>query len=95
MNNFPGQALNFVVIVKEIENEQVTDFGFNKTGLTDKSEKYKKGIIVSMGVSCPQDDVHTVKVGDTILYDGYKTSPLSVEGEEYKTLMYSDMVMSF
>lgn len=95
MNKFPGQALNFVVIVKEIENEQITDFGFDTTSLVDKNQKYKKGLVVSMGVSCPHDEVHTVKVGDTILYDGYKTSPLSVEGEEYKTLMYSDMVMSF
>jgi len=112
---FSGQALNYVIILKEVENENETDFGFDKSGLVDKNEKYKRGVVVSMGAMCPKDEKmtfrqilkklisldfdfkkpKTIKVSDTILYDGYKSSPLSVDGEEYKTIMYADMVMSF
>ena len=89
---FKGQALNYVVIVREIENSNTTDFGFDKSNLVDKNEKHKKGIIVSIGPSCNAGDI---KVGSEVLYDGYKVSPLSLDGIEYKTLMFGDLVMAF
>ena len=88
---FIGQALNYVIIVKEVENTNVTDFGFDVSNLSDKNEKYKKGIIVSVGESCPKEGII---LGDVVLYDGYKTSPLTLNGEEFKTMLYGDLVMS-
>jgi len=88
------QALNHIVIIQEVENKNETSFGFDKSGIVDKNEKYKKGQIISLGVDCPVDEIHTIKEGDFVLYDSYKTSPLSIGGVEYKTLYYNDLVCS-
>ena len=91
---FPGKALNYIVVIKEIENENVTDYGFDVSNLVDKNQKYAKGIIVSMGENCKRED-NGINEGAEVLYDKYKSSPLSVGGIEYKTLMFGDLVMAF
>jgi co-chaperonin GroES (HSP10) len=88
------QALNYIVILEGVENKNVTDFGFDKSGLVDKNEKYKRAVIKSMGPDCPRDETHTIKEGDTVLYDSYKASPLSLDGEQYFTLFYADLVVA-
>jgi len=92
IDNFSGNALNFVVIVHEIANKNVTEGGLDMTGLTDKNEKYRKGIVISIGADCPKD---FIKVGDEVLYDNYKTSELTLNAVAYKTLFFSDLTMVF
>jgi len=92
IESFNGNALNFVVIVHEIANENVTEGGLDMTGLTDKNEKFRKGIVVSIGADCPKD---FIKVGDEVLYDNYKTSELTLNAVNFKCLMFSDLTMVF
>lgn len=87
---FSGRALNFVVVLKEIENVNETASGLNISSSVDKNEKYRKGIVVSIGSECPKDDV---KLGDTVIYDKFKANPLTREAIEYITLFYADLVL--
>ena len=87
---FKGRALNFVVVLKEIENVNETSSGLDISSSVDKNEKYRKGIVVSIGTECPKDDV---KLGDTVIYDKYKANPLTRDAVEYTTLFYSDLVL--
>ena len=90
VEKFSGKALNFVVVLKEIANVNETDSGLDISSSVDKNEKYRKGIVVSIGTECPKDDV---KLGDTVIYDKYKANPLTRDAVEYTTLFYSDLVL--
>lgn len=94
VNKFQGQARNFIIIVKEIPNENVIAGKFDTSSAVDKNEKYRKGIVVSVGDQCPKDE-DSVKVGDTILFDSYKGSPLTLNAIQYQNLFYSDIIYSF
>jgi co-chaperonin GroES (HSP10) len=83
-----AQALNFVVIIKEIENVNITESNLDLSLSVNKNEKYRRAIVVSIGTECPKD---FVKVGDEILFDLFKTSDLTLNGTEFKTLYYSDL----
>ena len=90
VEKFSGVALNFVVVLKEIENKNTTENGLDVSLNVDKNEKYRKGIVVSIGTECPKDDV---KLGNVVIYDKYKSSPLTRDAIEYVTLYYADLVL--
>ena len=87
--NFKGRALNFVVVLKEIENVNETSSGLNISSSVDKNEKYRKAIVVSIGTECPKDGI---QLGDTVMYDKHKANPLTQNAVEYVTLFYADLV---
>jgi co-chaperonin GroES (HSP10) len=90
VEKFNGRALNYVVVLKEIENVNETQSGLNISSSVDKNEKYRKGIVVSIGSECPKDDV---KLGDTVIYDKFKANPLTRNAIEWVTLFYADLVL--
>lgn len=90
VDKFNGIALNFIVVIKEIENRNETESGINISSNVDKNEKYRKGIIVSIGSECPKNDV---KLGDTVIFDKYKANPLTRNAIEYITIYYSDLIL--
>jgi len=90
VESFNGKALNFVVVLKEIENVNETSSGLDISSSVDKNEKYRKGIVVSIGTECPKDDV---KLGDTVIYDKFKANPLTRDAIEWVTLYYADLVL--
>jgi co-chaperonin GroES (HSP10) len=102
---FSGRALNFVVVLKEIENVNETTSGLDISSSVDKNEKYRKGIVVSMGDLCPKEPIvifgitipfikkSKVKLGNTVIYDKYKANPLTRDAIEWTTLYYSDLVL--
>lgn len=89
IDNFSGYALNYVVVLKEIENVNETSSGLNISSSVDKNEKYRKAIVVSIGTECPKDGI---QLGDTVMYDKHKANPLTQNAVEYVTLFYSDLV---
>lgn len=89
VEKFKGQALNFVVVLKEIENVNETSSGLNISSSVDKNEKYRKAIVVSIGTECPKDGI---QLGDTVMYDKHKANPLTQNAVEYQTLFYADLV---
>ena len=90
VESFNGKALNFVVVLKEIENVNETSSGLDISSSVDKNEKYRKGIVVSLGTECPKGDVN---LGDTVIYDKFKANPLTRDAIEYTTLFYADLIM--
>lgn len=90
VESFNGKALNFNVIVKQIENKNETESGLDITSAVDKNEKFRKGVVVSVGEQCPENGI---KPGDIILFDNYKTSPLTLNVIDYKIMYYSDLIM--
>lgn len=88
------KALNYVVIVKQSQIKNITSSGLDITSESDKNEKYRKGVIVSFGELCPKvDGEDTIKIGDEVLFDNYKSSDLILNGEHYKTFYYADLVV--
>jgi len=56
-NKFKGQALNNIVVVEEVFNENKTATGIDITGIVDANEKQKRGRVVSVGEGCPRKPV--------------------------------------
>lgn len=54
MIKFKGKALNTVVIVEEVFNENKTASGIDLSGIVDANEKQKMGKVVSVGEGCPR-----------------------------------------
>lgn len=95
MSDFKGQALNYNIIVKREFIENKTGAGIEITSEVDKNEKYRKGIVVSVGTLCPKntDGTATIEVGNEILYDKYKMSEVTIDGISYEIISYADLVM--
>jgi co-chaperonin GroES (HSP10) len=91
IENFTSRALNFNVILKEITNENINSSGLDISKLVDKNEKFKKGFVVSIGENCPGDTVF--KPGETVLFDSYKSSDLTIGGVLYKHVYYADLLL--
>lgn len=107
-DKFRGQALNYVVIVKEKIVKNETASGFDLTTEVDHNIKYRTGIIVSVGSGCPKKtnnllkrffnfiigkDSFTVKEGDEIMFDKHKSSDLTIDGIMYRCIYYADLML--
>lgn len=96
-NNFKGRALNLIVVVEEIDNENITASGFDLTGIVDANEKQKKGRVVSVGEQCPKlsDDTPVLKEGDEVIFDKFKMTHFTQNGKQYILIDYRDIVLVF
>lgn len=104
IDSFQGQALNFCVVLRQIENKNVTGAGLDISMMADKNEKYKKGVVISIGTGCPKKNfrifgieipfikLNNINKGDTVLYDTYKSSMVTLETIEYQVMFYADLV---
>jgi co-chaperonin GroES (HSP10) len=88
VNAFPGRALNYNVVLRQIANVNVTENNLDLTNALDKNEKFKKGIVVSIGTECPKGDI---ELGSEVMYDSYKASNVTINNIEYTTLFYADL----
>lgn len=89
VNVFKGRALNYNVVLREIPNENITEGGLDMTTALGKNEKYKKGIVISIGSACPEGNV---EVGNTVMYDQYKGSKVTLDTIEYEIIFFSDLI---
>lgn len=101
---FQGKALNYNVVIRQIANKNVTEGNIDLSMVSDKNEKYKKGIVVSMGIECPKRSlviwgitipfikVSDIKVGDEVIFDGYKGSKVTLNTIEYEIVFYADLI---
>lgn len=94
MGEFRVKALNYVVIVKPKKLENLTESGLDFSSEADKNEKFRKGEIMSFGNLCPKNDKgeDTIKIGQEVLYDMYKASDLTIDGEKYQSFYYADLI---
>lgn len=96
-NNFKGKALNQIVVVEEVFNENKTASGIDLSGIVDANEKQKRGRVVSVGEGCPKlsDESYTLKEGDEVIFDKFKMTPFTNEGKPYILIDYRDIVLVF
>lgn len=97
MSNFNGQAVNYNVVVEEMELKNISSSGIDLTSAEDKNQKFKRGIVQSVGLGCPKNDEGemVLKVGQEILYDGYKGSPVTLETKVYSIISFADIAIIF
>lgn len=108
---FKGQALNYNVVIVEVEVGNVSVVGLDFSNEAAKNDKQKTGVIVSVGLSCPKKDMgifkkifnfffnkynlYTISPGELVMFDKHKSSSLTVDGESYMISYYADIVMKF
>lgn len=97
MSNFNGQAVNYNVVVEEMELKNISSSGIDLTSSEDKNQKFKRGIVQSVGLACPKNDEGemVLKVGQEILYDGYKGSTVTLETKVYSIISFADIAIIF
>lgn len=97
MTKFKGKALNLIVIVEEVFNENKTASGIDLSGVVDANEKQKRGKVVSVGEACPKlsDGMFTLKEGDEVIFDKYKMTNFTQDGITYLMIDYRDIVIVF
>lgn len=96
-SNFKGKALNLIVIVEEVFNENKTASGFDLSGVVDANEKQKRGRVVSIGEQCPKlsDGSFTLNIGDEVIFDKFKMTNFTQDGIMYLMIDYRDIVLVF
>lgn len=94
-NIFRGKALNLIVIVEEVFNENKTASGFDLSSVVDANEKQKRGKVVSIGEQCPKlsDGSFTLSIGDEVIFDKFKMTPFTQDGVMYLMIDYRDIVI--
>jgi co-chaperonin GroES (HSP10) len=89
VNAFPGRALNYNVVLRQIANKNVSENNLDLTNALDKNEKFKKGIVVSIGTECPKGDI---ELGSEVMYDSYKASKVTLDTIEYEIVYFADLI---
>lgn len=95
MTKFKGKALNLIVVVEEVFNENKTASGFDLSSVVDANEKQKRGKVVSIGEGCPKlsDGSFTLKEGDEVIFDKFKMTPFTQSGTQYLIIDYRDIAI--
>jgi co-chaperonin GroES (HSP10) len=95
-NKFKGRALNLIVIVEEVFNENKTASGIDLSEVVDANEKQKRGRVVSIGEQCPKlsDGSFTLEYGNEVIFDKFKTTPFTQDGVQYLLVDYRDIIIA-
>ncbi len=92
-----GICLGSNVAIEPIENKQITKGGLDFTKTIDKTQKWGKGIVLSVGESVPlnSEGLPCISVGDTVIYDLNKGTDYIEDAVSYKQLFYNDLFKVF
>jgi co-chaperonin GroES (HSP10) len=96
-NNFKGKALNTVVVVEQVHNENKTASGFDLSSVVNATEKQLRGKVVSVGTECPKlsDGSFTLNIGVEVIFDKHKMTTFTQDGVQYLLINYQDIVLVF
>jgi co-chaperonin GroES (HSP10) len=94
---FKGKCLGSNVIVLPIENKQISEGGLEWTNVTDKNQKWGKGVVISAGENVPKDKegIPYIKEGDTVVFDRNKSTDYVEETIAYQAMYYTDIFKKF
>jgi co-chaperonin GroES (HSP10) len=92
-----GKCLGSNVVLEPIENVQISEGGLNFTSVSDQTQKWGKGKVLSVGESVPLDSegMPCIKEGDIVLYDKNKSSDFMEDTVSYKAMLYGDIFKVF
>ena len=77
------------VLIKPMKEEEKTAGGIYIPETA--KEKKKQGVVVEVGTTTDDNEM-PVQKGDLILYTGYSTEELEMDGEEYIIINVSDII---
>ena len=77
------------VLIKPMKEEEKTAGGIYIPETA--KEKKKQGVVVEIGTTSDDNEM-PVQKGDLILYTGYSTEELEMNGEEYIIINISDII---
>ncbi len=77
------------VLIKPMKEEEKTAGGIYIPETA--KEKKKQGVVVEIGTTSDDNEM-PVQKGDLILYTGYDTEELEMDGEEYIIINVSDII---
>ncbi len=77
------------VLIKPMKEEEKTAGGIYIPETA--KEKKKQGVVVEVGTTSDDNEM-PVQKGDLILYTGYSTEELEMNGEEYLIINISDII---
>ncbi len=77
------------VLIKPMKEEEKTAGGIYIPETA--KEKKKQGVVVEVGTTSDDNEM-PVQKGDLILYTGYSTEELEMNGEEYIIINVSDII---
>ena len=77
------------VLIKPVKEEEKTAGGIYIPETA--KEKKKQGIVVDIGTTKDEKEL-PMKKGDVILYTGYSSDELEVDGEEYLIVSLKDII---
>ncbi len=77
------------VLIKPMKEEEKTAGGIYIPETA--KEKKKQGVVVEVGTTSDDNEM-PVQKGDLILYTGYDTEELEMDGEEYIIINVSDII---
>ncbi len=77
------------VLIKPVKEEEKTTGGIYIPETA--KEKKKQGVVVEIGTSSDDNEL-PVQKGDLILYTGYNTDELEMNGEKYLIIDISDII---
>jgi co-chaperonin GroES (HSP10) len=92
-----GVCLGSNVAVEPIENTQITESGLDFSNVIDKTQKWARGVVLSVGESVPlnTEGIPCVAIGDTVIYDRNKGTDYIEDAINYKQLFYNDLFKVF
>jgi len=83
------------VVLKPVQNEEVTKSGIVLPDTVDK-ERPEKGEIIAIGpgkkLENGQLQEMSVKVGDNVMFKKYSPDEIKIEGEDYLLINESDII---
>lgn len=88
------KPLNDKVAVKliEEEKEEKTKGGIVLPDTAKTDEKPQQGKVVAIGSKCCEDGEPEVNIGDTVVYDKFAGTDITVEEEEYVIVGIEDVL---
>ena len=77
------------VLIKPVKEEETTAGGIYIPATA--KEKKKQGVVLEVGTTSDDNEM-PVQKGDLILYTGYSTEELELNGEEFLIINISDII---
>ena len=79
---------NYIMVLPTVKEAQETSMGLLMTGEESSKERYKEGV-----VELVSDDIQTIKLGDTIVYDAVQGHDYRYDGKMYRIIQYRDVAL--
>lgn len=90
---FQAKNLNIIVSPKTLENK--LSGGFDISGYVDSNESQQAGIVVSVGERCVNSKGETtLEEGVVIVFKKHQVTSMTIEGQNYLIVPYTDVVLT-